>query len=113
MNFPRFSTLPPINENNPLVINPLKRLAYGSIMAGFIITSNITPTKTQIITISPILKTSALLVTILGFIIALELANLTKTQLKTNPNLLTHNFSNILGYFPSIIHRLVPKINLQ
>nr|UWM13032.1 NADH dehydrogenase subunit 5 [Rhynchobatus australiae] len=113
MNFPRFSTLPPINENNPLVMNPLKRLAYGSIMAGFIITSNMAPTKTQIMTMSPILKTSALLVTILGFIMALELANLTKTQLKTNPNPLTHNFSNMLGYFPSIMHRLIPKINLQ
>nr|YP_009024605.1 NADH dehydrogenase subunit 5 [Rhinobatos schlegelii]AHN05794.1 NADH dehydrogenase subunit 5 [Rhinobatos schlegelii] len=113
MNFPRFSSLSPINENNPLLMKPLKRLAYGSILAGFIITLNMTPTKTQIMTMSPLLKLSALLVTATGLILALELTNLTKTQLKINPNLLTHNFSNLLGYFPSIMHRLVPKMNLQ
>nr|YP_009142452.1 NADH dehydrogenase subunit 5 [Pristis pectinata]AKH35979.1 NADH dehydrogenase subunit 5 [Pristis pectinata]ATX69101.1 NADH dehydrogenase subunit 5 [Pristis pectinata] len=113
MNFPRFPALSPINENNPLMINPLKRLAYGSILAGLIITSNMTPTKTQIMTMPPLLKLSALSVTIIGFMLALELTNLTKTQLKTTPNLLTHNFSNMLGYFPSIMHRLIPKINLQ
>nr|YP_010578464.1 NADH dehydrogenase subunit 5 [Acroteriobatus annulatus]UZP16440.1 NADH dehydrogenase subunit 5 [Acroteriobatus annulatus] len=113
MNFPRFPSLSPINENNPLVMKPLKRLIYGSILAGLIITLNMTPTKTQIMTMPPLLKLSALLVTTMGLILALELANLTKTQLKTNPNLLTHNFSNMLGYFPSIMHRLVPKINLQ
>nr|YP_008815358.1 NADH dehydrogenase subunit 5 [Pristis clavata]AGW52246.1 NADH dehydrogenase subunit 5 [Pristis clavata] len=113
MYFPRFPTLSPINENNPLMINPLKRLAYGSILAGLIITSNMTPTKTQVMTMSPLIKLSALLVTIMGFMLALELANLTKTQLKINPNLLTHNFSNMLGYFPSIMHRLIPKNKLQ
>nr|YP_008815371.1 NADH dehydrogenase subunit 5 [Alopias pelagicus]AGQ46221.1 NADH dehydrogenase subunit 5 [Alopias pelagicus]AGW95870.1 NADH dehydrogenase subunit 5 [Alopias pelagicus] len=113
MNFPRFNSFSPINENNPMVINPIKRLAYGSILAGLIITSNLTPTKTQIMTMSPLLKLSALLVTIIGLLLALELANLTNTQLKINPVLYTHHFSNMLGYFPQIIHRLLPKINLN
>nr|YP_008815622.1 NADH dehydrogenase subunit 5 [Rhinobatos hynnicephalus]AGZ03059.1 NADH dehydrogenase subunit 5 [Rhinobatos hynnicephalus] len=113
MSFPRFSPLSPINENNPLLMKPLKRLAYGSILAGLIITSNMASTKTQIMTMSPLLKLSALLVTTMGLLLALELTNLTKTQLKINPNLMTHNFSNMLGYFPSIMHRLIPKINLQ
>nr|AOY35907.1 NADH dehydrogenase subunit 5 [Aetobatus narinari] len=113
MNYPRFPSLSPINENNPLIINPIKRLAYGSILAGLIITSNLPPAKTQIMTMSPLLKTSALLVTILGFILALELANLASTQLKTHPNLQTHNFSNMLGYFPLIAHRLLPKLTLM
>nr|WNH19732.1 NADH dehydrogenase subunit 5 [Alopias vulpinus] len=113
MNFPRFNSLSPINENNPTMINPIKRLAYGSILAGLIITSNLTPTKTQIMTMSPLLKLSALLVTIIGLLLALELANLTNTQLKINPSLYTHHFSNMLGYFPQIIHRLLPKINLN
>nr|AIU56497.1 NADH dehydrogenase subunit 5 [Cetorhinus maximus] len=112
MNFPRFNSLSPINENNPMVINPIKRLAYGSILAGLIITLNLTPTKTQIMTMPPLLKLSALLVTIAGLLLALELASLTNTQLKTNPILYTHHFSNMLGYFPQIIHRLLPKINL-
>nr|YP_009117109.1 NADH dehydrogenase subunit 5 [Himantura microphthalma]AHG99774.1 NADH dehydrogenase subunit 5 [Himantura microphthalma] len=113
MKYPRFPSLPPINENNPLLINPIKRLAYGSILAGLIITSNMPPTKTQIMTMSPLLKLSALLVTILGFMLALELANLTSTQFKIHPNLSTHNFSNMLGFFPPIIHRLLPKLNLS
>nr|YP_010950368.1 NADH dehydrogenase subunit 5 [Parmaturus xaniurus]WMI36298.1 NADH dehydrogenase subunit 5 [Parmaturus xaniurus] len=113
MKFPRFNTLSPINENNPLVINPLKRLAYGSIIAGLIITLNLPPTKTQIMTMSPLLKLSALLVTILGLLLALELTNLTQTHFKITPTLSPHHFSNMLGYFPSIIHRLLPKINLN
>lgn len=113
INYPRFNTLSPINENNPLVINPIKRLAYGSIIAGLIITLNLTPTKTQIITISPLLKLSALLVTIIGLLLALELTNLTNSYFKTNPMPHPHHFSNILGYFPSIIHRIIPKTNLN
>nr|AIZ03219.1 NADH dehydrogenase subunit 5 [Mobula munkiana] len=113
MKHPRFLPLSPINENNPLLINSIKRLAYGSILAGLIITSNMPPTKTQIMTMTPLLKLSALLVTIIGFMLALELANLTSTQLKTHPNLITHNFSNMLGYFPPIFHRLLPKLNLS
>nr|YP_008964938.1 NADH dehydrogenase subunit 5 [Potamotrygon motoro]AHB23382.1 NADH dehydrogenase subunit 5 [Potamotrygon motoro] len=113
MKQPRFMPISPINENNPLLINPIKRLAYGSILAGLIITSNMPPTKTQIMTMHPLLKLSALLVTILGLTLALELTNLTSTQLKTHPNPLpTYNFSNMLGHFPSIIHRLLPKLNL-
>nr|WNH37227.1 NADH dehydrogenase subunit 5 [Etmopterus gracilispinis] len=113
MKHPRFLPFSPINENNMLIINPIKRLAYGSILAGFIITLNLPPSKTQILTMTPMLKLSALLVTIIGLLLALELANLTNTQLKITPNMLTHNFSNMLGYFPMIIHRLMPKNNLK
>nr|YP_009024566.1 NADH dehydrogenase subunit 5 [Carcharhinus amblyrhynchoides]AHL67291.1 NADH dehydrogenase subunit 5 [Carcharhinus amblyrhynchoides] len=113
MNYPRFNTLSPINENNPSVINPIKRLAYGSIIAGLIITLNLTPTKTQIMTMSPLLKLSALLVTIMGLLLALELTNLTNSHFKINPMLYPHHFSNMLGYFPSTIHRLLPKTSLN
>nr|YP_010242250.1 NADH dehydrogenase subunit 5 [Raja undulata]QTJ25383.1 NADH dehydrogenase subunit 5 [Raja undulata] len=112
MNSPRFTPLMPINENNPLVLKPIKRLAYGSILTGLLITFNMTPTKTQILTMPLTLKLSALLVTIIGLLLALELTNLTKHQFKISPTMPTHNFSNMLGYFPSIIHRLYPKINL-
>nr|NP_395463.1 NADH dehydrogenase subunit 5 [Heterodontus francisci]CAC84222.1 NADH subunit 5 [Heterodontus francisci] len=112
MKHPRFNTLLPINENHPLLINPIKRLAYGSIIAGLIITSNLPPTKTQIMTMTPLLKLSALLVTTIGLLLALELANLTSTQLKITPTLYIHHFSNMLGYFPQIIHRTLPKMNL-
>nr|YP_010501101.1 NADH dehydrogenase subunit 5 [Cottus beldingii]UXB59092.1 NADH dehydrogenase subunit 5 [Cottus beldingii] len=112
MGHPRFNSLPPINENNPSVINPLKRLAWGSIIAGLLITSSITPLKTPIMTMPPLLKLTALLVTITGLILALELTALTSKQYQTTPNLTTHHFSSMLGFFPTIMHRLTPKISL-
>nr|WNH20565.1 NADH dehydrogenase subunit 5 [Pristiapogon kallopterus] len=113
MGLPRFSPLSPINENNPAVINPIKRLAWGSIIAGLIITSSITPLKTPIMTMPPLLKLAALVVTILGLLTALELAHLTNKQFKPTPQLTPHHFSNMLGFFPNIMHRLPPKLNLM
>nr|YP_010956962.1 NADH dehydrogenase subunit 5 [Argentina striata]WMY90133.1 NADH dehydrogenase subunit 5 [Argentina striata] len=112
MGHPRFSALSPINENNLALLNPLKRLAWGSVIAGLLITSNFLPSKTPIMTMPPALKLSALLVTILGLLIALELASLTNKQLKIFPNLPAHHFSNLLGFFPSVLHRIAPKFTL-
>nr|BBG43666.1 NADH dehydrogenase subunit 5 [Salvelinus leucomaenis imbrius] len=112
MGHPRFKAMAPINENNPSVINPIKRLAWGSIIAGLLITSNFLPSKTPVMTMPLPLKLAALLVTISGLLIALELASLTSKQFKTTPNLVTHNFSNMLGFFPAVVHRLAPKLNL-
>nr|YP_009701300.1 NADH dehydrogenase subunit 5 [Cociella crocodilus]QEQ55522.1 NADH dehydrogenase subunit 5 [Cociella crocodilus] len=112
MGYPRFITLAPINENNPAVINPIKRLAWGSIMAGLLITFNITPLKTPVMTMHPLLKLMALTVTTAGVLLALDLASLTSKQLKPNPQMAPHNFSNMLGFFPTIIHRLTPKLSL-
>nr|YP_010745267.1 NADH dehydrogenase subunit 5 [Heminoemacheilus parva]WET58823.1 NADH dehydrogenase subunit 5 [Heminoemacheilus parva] len=112
MGTPRFLPLSPINENNTSVINPIKRLAWGSLIAGLIITSNFLPSKTPIMTMPMIIKMAALAVTIIGLLVAMELTTLTSKQLKASPTSHPHHFSNMLGYFPSVIHRLVPKLNL-
>nr|YP_009139065.1 NADH dehydrogenase subunit 5 [Polydactylus sextarius]AKE49780.1 NADH dehydrogenase subunit 5 [Polydactylus sextarius]UAD89991.1 NADH dehydrogenase subunit 5 [Polydactylus sextarius] len=112
MGQPRFTPFSPINENNPTVINPIKRLAGGSIIAGLLITQNILPLKTPVMTMPPLLKLTALVVTVIGLLVALELASLTSNQFKPTPMTTTHHFSNMLGFFPAIIHRLAPKLNL-
>nr|YP_009348576.1 NADH dehydrogenase subunit 5 [Hypselobarbus thomassi]BAW87895.1 NADH dehydrogenase subunit 5 [Hypselobarbus thomassi] len=112
MGTPRFLPLSPINENDPLVINSIKRLAWGSIIAGFMITHNFLPMKTPIMTMPTTLKMAALAVTILGLLTAMELANMTSKQVKITPMTLPHHFSNMLGFFPAITHRLLPKLKL-
>nr|UPH84181.1 NADH dehydrogenase subunit 5 [Neogale vison] len=112
MTKPRFPPSIIINENNPLLINPIKRLALGSIMAGFFISHNIPPMTTQIMTMPWYLKTTALMITIMGFAIALELNNLTNNLLQTKPSTI-NSFSTSLGYFPTIMHRLLPEKTLN
>nr|WNH22229.1 NADH dehydrogenase subunit 5 [Hyporthodus niveatus] len=112
MGHPRFNALSPINENNPTVLNPIKRLAWGSIIAGLLLTSNLLPLKTPVMSMPPMLKLAALTVTILGLLIALELASLTSKQFKPTPYLPAHRFSNLLGFFPMVMHRFPPTMSL-
>nr|YP_009711035.1 NADH dehydrogenase subunit 5 [Creteuchiloglanis kamengensis]QGI24248.1 NADH dehydrogenase subunit 5 [Creteuchiloglanis kamengensis] len=112
MGSPRFPSLSPINENDKTMTAPIERLAWGSIISGLIITSNFLPLKTPTMTMTPQMKLAALIVTIMGVIIALTMANATSKQTKITPTLTLHNFSNMLGFFPNIIHRAMPKLTL-
>nr|YP_010350526.1 NADH dehydrogenase subunit 5 [Synagrops philippinensis]UOK10019.1 NADH dehydrogenase subunit 5 [Synagrops philippinensis]UVN21651.1 NADH dehydrogenase subunit 5 [Synagrops philippinensis] len=109
---PRFTPTTVISENDPAMINPIKRLAWGSIVAGFLMVQFILPLKTPVLSMPLMLKLAALMVTILGLFTALQLATLTFNQVKTTPNLTLHHFSNMFGFFPSIIHRFSPKLNM-
>nr|YP_010985583.1 NADH dehydrogenase subunit 5 [Chiromyscus langbianis]WOK81855.1 NADH dehydrogenase subunit 5 [Chiromyscus langbianis] len=112
MTKPRYSPLIIMDESNPDLINPIKRLALGSIFAGFLISLNIPPTSIPVLTMPWYLKITALLVSILGFAMALELNNLTlKFSMKTTSKPMS--FSTSLGYFPSIIHRIIPQKTLN
>nr|QYC36834.1 NADH dehydrogenase subunit 5 [Deomys ferrugineus] len=112
MTKPRYSPLISMNENNPKLINPIKRLALGSILAGFIISYNIPPTNIQTTTMPWTLKVTALFITILGFLIALELNNLTLNLMPTKKSPYS-SFSTLLGYFPLITHRTIPTKTLK
>nr|YP_007624342.1 NADH dehydrogenase subunit 5 [Grus virgo]ACN53628.1 NADH dehydrogenase subunit 5 [Grus virgo] len=101
----RMTTTPSMNENNSTITNPITRLALGSIMAGLLITSYITPTKTPPMTMPTLTKTAAIIVTMLGIILALELANTTHALIQPKQNTYL-NFSSTLGYFNHLTHRL-------
>nr|YP_009424395.1 NADH dehydrogenase subunit 5 [Niviventer cremoriventer]ARM56493.1 NADH dehydrogenase subunit 5 [Niviventer cremoriventer] len=112
MTKPRYSPLIIMDESNPDLINPIKRLALGSIFAGFLISLNIPPTNIPVLTMPWHIKLTALLISILGFIMALELNNLTlKFSMKAPSK--PASFSTSLGYFPSIIHRIIPQKTLN
>nr|YP_007626690.1 NADH dehydrogenase subunit 5 [Tragelaphus angasii]AEP22206.1 NADH dehydrogenase subunit 5 [Tragelaphus angasii] len=108
---PRFPALVTINENNPLLTNSIKRLLVGSLFAGFIISNSMPPMTIPQMTMPFYLKTTALTVTILGFILALEISNMTQNLKLYHPSN-SFKFSNMLGYYPTIMHRLIPYANL-
>nr|WDE86478.1 NADH dehydrogenase subunit 5 [Setophaga tigrina] len=103
--FVRIPPLTPVNENNPAVTSPITRLALGSILAGFLITSFTIPTKTPPMTMPLSIKMTALIVTALGIAFALEISKMTQTLILTKQTTLS-NFSTSLGYFNPLIHRL-------
>nr|WDE86378.1 NADH dehydrogenase subunit 5 [Setophaga magnolia] len=103
--FVRIPPLTPVNENNPAVTSPITRLALGSILAGFLITSFIIPSKTPPMTMPYSIKMTALIVTALGIALALEISKMTQTLILTKQTTLS-NFSTSLGYFNPLIHRL-------
>nr|AUR27223.1 NADH dehydrogenase subunit 5 [Acanthiza nana] len=102
--FVRIPPLVPMNENNPAILSPITRLALGSITAGFLITSFILPTKTPPMTMPLYIKITAIIVTVLGIALALELSKMTQALIlpKQNP---FSNFSTTLGYFNPLTHR--------
>nr|YP_009114663.1 NADH dehydrogenase subunit 5 [Megaladapis edwardsi]AII98619.1 NADH dehydrogenase subunit 5 [Megaladapis edwardsi] len=112
LNQPRFPTLTYINENNPLLINSIKRLMFGSLFAGFFMYNNIPPMNIPQLTMPLYLKITALAVTIMGFMLAMEL-NLLTSNLKLKMTSHMFKFSNSLGFYPAILHRLTPQFKLS
>nr|YP_009446497.1 NADH dehydrogenase subunit 5 [Bokermannohyla alvarengai]ATY40985.1 NADH dehydrogenase subunit 5 [Bokermannohyla alvarengai] len=101
---PRHNPIIYANENNPLIINPIKRLALGSVIAGLLLSYVVFPSSPLIMTMPVYLKTTALIVSFAGFFIALDLASVswTKTPVQVN---ITNKFNT--SFYPATIHRLV------
>nr|APR74282.1 NADH dehydrogenase subunit 5 [Tylototriton ziegleri] len=108
MSTPRLTPMSSMNENNDLVINPITRLAWGSMIAGMLIINCTSPMKTQVLTMPTTMKLTALLITLLGLLIAIDISTFSNKQ-KTS----THTFSNTLAFFPTVLHRLTPKAKLN
>nr|AVP25583.1 NADH dehydrogenase subunit 5 [Mantophryne lateralis] len=105
MSFPRTGINMP-NENNPTLINPLKRLALGSIIAGLLIFQLIIPNNPITHTMPTSMKLTALLVTLLAFTIAMDLATLSWSM--NPPQLDPYTKSFDTAFYMSILHRLLP-----
>nr|QNS38388.1 NADH dehydrogenase subunit 5 [Calyptomena viridis] len=101
-----------INENNSAITNPITRLALGTILAGLLITSFTIPPKTPPMTMSTITKITAMILTILGAVMALETSKMTNSFTKPKKNSLK-TFSSSLGYFNPLTHRLTTTNSLN
>nr|URH15986.1 NADH dehydrogenase subunit 5 [Cheracebus lucifer] len=110
-NHPRTMNLILINENNPLLMNSINRLAIGSIFAGFLISNCIPPTSYPQYTMPPYLKLAALGVSTLGLLLAMELSFMTN-NMKLHTPTKTFYFSNMLGFYSTTTHRLNPHSSL-
>uniref|UniRef100_UPI0030E14068 NADH dehydrogenase subunit 5 n=1 Tax=Ablepharus sikimmensis TaxID=3147709 RepID=UPI0030E14068 len=110
-NAPRTSPLMMMAENNKTQINPIIRLTLGSIFAGMFIALMLLPNKTMTMTMSSTTKLSALLISALGLMYALELA--TQTTLLTKHSNKLNIFSNQLGFFNTTTHRSQPNSLLK
>nr|QOJ44972.1 NADH dehydrogenase subunit 5 [Allobates gasconi] len=106
---PRLNSLIMTNENNSTAMNPIKRLAIGSIVMGLILNQFIIPSSPQILTMPPYMKITALLISIMGFLLAIDLASLSWTKASQK------NFSSSINtsFYPTIIHRLAPSSSLN
>nr|YP_009732572.1 NADH dehydrogenase subunit 5 [Bufotes pseudoraddei]QHS71291.1 NADH dehydrogenase subunit 5 [Bufotes pseudoraddei] len=106
MQHPRFSPTSSINENNPTIINPVKRLAIGSVVTGLLLNQIIIPSSPTTMTMPTYLKVTAIAVTILGFLIALDLASMSWTKAPKQTNM-----SKIINtsFYQTLAHRLIPS----
>nr|UFK29168.1 NADH dehydrogenase subunit 5 [Thomomys bottae] len=109
---PRSMTIMYMNENDKKLTLPIQRLLLGSIFAGFILSNYIQPMNIQNMTMPLTIKLMAIMVTVTGALIALEL-NMMTHYMKMYPNDYKSNFSIMLGYFPMTIHRYLTMITLK
>nr|YP_009131662.1 NADH dehydrogenase subunit 5 [Brycon henni]AJY78544.1 NADH dehydrogenase subunit 5 [Brycon henni] len=112
MGTPRFLALSAVNENDPYMTQPIMRLAWGSIIAGFLLKWMLLPSKAPVMTMPAPLKMAALAVTIAGLIIGLALASKASKKYLTFPALPTRCLSNMPAFHNAVVHRAAPKMKL-
>nr|AGN71599.1 NADH dehydrogenase subunit 5 [Tomopterna cryptotis] len=109
MDSPRSSTTLKFNENDPLILNSIMRLATGSIIAGLVIFHVIIPNDPVTHTMPTLIKLAALILTVLALFVAYDLAKLYWTS--------PINFTNTKEFDPlfynQVVHRAVSSIMLD
>nr|YP_010568093.1 NADH dehydrogenase subunit 5 [Kalophrynus palmatissimus]UZC57487.1 NADH dehydrogenase subunit 5 [Kalophrynus palmatissimus] len=106
LSFPRINPVVIANENHPLILNPLKRLAIGSILAGLMIFQLIIPNNPLIHTMPLSMKLTAIFVTVLAFFMAIDLAKLSWSSTPPLYHPQTKTFDTT--FFMTTIHRILP-----
>nr|YP_009178629.1 NADH dehydrogenase subunit 5 [Paroedura picta]ALF04026.1 NADH dehydrogenase subunit 5 [Paroedura picta] len=106
---PRHQPATHLTESDPNQTRPIIRLALGSIATGLVVTTIVLPTKPHHMTMPPLMKLSALLLTILGLICALDLMAHYSMKLTTTTK--PHTTLVELGFYNRILHRALPHQN--
>nr|QTA72600.1 NADH dehydrogenase subunit 5 [Acanthodactylus erythrurus lineomaculatus] len=100
-----------MNETPPTLINPLIRLAIGSLLTGLILMTAILPSKPTTMTMPPTMKLLTVTISLLGALFALQIAKKT-TWLMSTKRSKYYPFSNQLGFYNSTIHRSSPTTSM-
>nr|YP_010234408.1 NADH dehydrogenase subunit 5 [Acanthodactylus erythrurus]QTA72561.1 NADH dehydrogenase subunit 5 [Acanthodactylus erythrurus] len=111
LNTPR-TPMTTMNETPPTLINPLIRLAIGSLLAGLILMTAILPSKPTTMTMPPMMKLLTVVISLLGALFALQIAKKT-TWLMSTKRSKYHPFSNQLGFYNSTLHRSSPMTSMM
>nr|YP_004465086.1 NADH dehydrogenase subunit 5 [Cabdio morar]BAK23001.1 NADH dehydrogenase subunit 5 [Cabdio morar] len=109
---PRWPALTPMNEET-VPVKAIGRLAWGSIIAGLVVAHNLVPYKTPTMTMPIYAKLAALLVTIMGFILAKEIISYSQKHDSVNPKALLYHLFTSLWHYPALMHRQVPQLKLR
>nr|BAV13727.1 NADH dehydrogenase subunit 5 [Asymmetron lucayanum] len=101
----RMMSLQPLNEAYKFLINPLQRLAYGSILGGVVFVAVMTPKYNLVLSLPNSLKLMAVMVTLVGAVMAWDIMKLLH---KENNVDLYISFTSQVGYYPYIMHKILP-----
>ncbi|AOR16341.1 NADH dehydrogenase subunit 5 (mitochondrion) [Malaclemys terrapin terrapin] len=100
-----------LHENIPTIMNPITRLATGSIVAGWLITKNIQMLNTPTTTMPMWIKIAALTVTVIGLLVGFKVICMA-TKMPLKPSKPCHPTS-MAAYLNYLAHRSVSKNYLK
>nr|YP_010933580.1 NADH dehydrogenase subunit 5 [Ptychadena anchietae]WKT09023.1 NADH dehydrogenase subunit 5 [Ptychadena anchietae] len=110
LKYPRHNVIINFDELSTPVFKTITRLCLGSIFAGWLILHFFLPSNDITHTMPPHIKMTALLITLLAFIIAFDLAKFHWTKEPKN-KITSKQFST--NFYPIIIHRSVTTLTMN